>query len=39
MLLEYLDEMHDVFLSNVLYAKVVYNESETDGAPFLLPVA
>ncbi len=39
MLLENLDEMHDLFLSNVLYAKVVHNECETDGAPFVFPVA
>ncbi len=39
MLLENLDEMHDVFLSNLLYAKFVHDECETDGVPFLLPVA
>ena len=39
MLLENLDEMHDVFLSNVLYAKVVHDKCETDGVPFVLPVA
>jgi hypothetical protein len=39
MLLENLDEMHDVFLSNVLYAEVIHDECETDGAPFVLPVA
>ena len=39
MLLENPDEMHEVFFSNVFNAKIIHNERETGGAPFVLPIA
>ena len=39
MLLENPDEIHGVFFSSALNTKVVHSKCETDGAPFVLPVA
>jgi hypothetical protein len=36
-LLENLQEVVEVFDSDVFYTKVIYNEAELDGTPFVAP--
>ena len=35
--LEKIKEVVEVFDSNIFYAKVINNEAELDGAPFVVP--